>query len=69
MKTSLQSERVIRVLEQIVAWLGQPKAIRIDNGLEFIAERFMARRVERTMEVRHIQSGKPDQNAFMSVLI
>ena len=36
---------------------GPPKALRLDNGPEFIAER--------TIEVRHIQPGKPDQNAFI----
>ena len=63
--TSLPAERVIRVLEQVVAWRGQPKAIRLDNGPEFIAERFMAWCAERTIELRHIQPGKPDQNALI----
>lgn len=35
--TSLPAERVIRVLEQVVSWRGQPQAIRLDNGPEFIA--------------------------------
>ena len=39
--TSLPAERVIRVLEQVVAWRGQPQAIRLDNGPELIADRFM----------------------------
>ena len=56
---------MIRVLEQVVAWRGHPKALRLDNGPEFIAERFMAWCAERTIEVRHIQPGKPDQNAFI----
>jgi len=63
--TSLPADRVIRVLEQVVAWRGHPKALRLDNGPEFIAERFMAWCAERTIEVRHIQPGKPDQNAFI----
>lgn len=40
--TSLTAECVIRVLEQVVSWRGRPQAIRLDNGPEFIAERFMA---------------------------
>lgn len=40
--TSLPAERVIRVLEHVEAWRGQPKAIRLDNGPDFIAECFMA---------------------------
>jgi putative transposase len=63
--TSLPAERVIRVLEQVVAWRGQPQAIRLDNGPEFIAERFMSWCAERAIELRHIQPGKPDQNAFI----
>ncbi len=49
--TSLPAERMIRVLEQVVAWRGQPKAIRLDNGPEFIAEHFIAWRAERTIEL------------------
>ncbi len=63
--TSLPAERVIRVLEQVVAWRGLLKAIRLHNGPEFIAERFMAWCAERTIELRYIQPGKPDQNAFI----
>ena len=40
--TSLPAERVVRVLEHVVAWRGQPYAIRLDNGPELIAERFMS---------------------------
>ena len=29
---SLLSERVIRVLEQVIEWRGKPKTIRCDNG-------------------------------------
>jgi putative transposase len=29
--TSLPAERVIRVLEQVVAWRGRPQAIRLDT--------------------------------------
>lgn len=63
--TSLPAERVIRVLEPVVAWRGQPLAIRLDNGPEFIAERFMAWCAERAIELWYIQPGKPDQKAFI----
>ena len=63
--TSLPLERVVRVLEKIVAWRGQPQAIRLDNGPEFIAERFMTWCAERAIELRYIEPGKPDQNAFI----
>jgi putative transposase len=63
--TSLSAERVGRVLEQVVAWRGQPQAIRLDNGPELMAERFMSWCAERAIELRYIQPGKPDQNAFI----
>ena len=63
--TSLPAERVIRVLEQVVTWRGQPQAVRLDNGPELIAERFMTWCAERGIELRYIQPGKPDQNAFI----
>ena len=63
--TSLPAERVVRVLEQVVAWRGQPQAIRLDNGPEFLAERFITWCAERAIELWHIQPGKPDQNAFI----
>jgi putative transposase len=63
--TSLPAEHVIRVLEQLVAWRGRPQAIRLDNGPELIAERFMTWCAERGIELRYIQPGKPDQNALI----
>lgn len=34
---SLPSVRVIRALEQIIEWRGKPRAIRSDNGPEYIS--------------------------------
>jgi putative transposase len=63
--TSLPAERVIRVLEQVTAWRGQPQAIRLDNGPEFLADRFATWCAERGIALRFIQPGKPNQNAFI----
>lgn len=63
--TSLPAERVIRVLEQVVSWRGQPQAIRLDNGPELIADRFMTWCGERGIALRYIQPGKPNQNAYI----
>ncbi|ULA65888.1 MAG: hypothetical protein LZF62_30008 [Nitrospira sp.] len=41
-ETSLPAERVSRVLELVVSWRGQPQAIRLDHGPEFIAESFIS---------------------------
>ena len=62
---SIPSVRVIRVLEELVAVHGRPVALRVDNGPELISEAFMTWCGEQRIEVRHIQPGKPDQNAFI----
>lgn len=61
--TSFASRRVTRVLEGIVAERGAPLAIRCDNGPELTSRHFLAWCVERGIELRHIQPGKPVQNA------
>jgi putative transposase len=38
---SLPSERVIRALDQIIAWRGKPSIIRADNGPELVSFRLM----------------------------
>jgi putative transposase len=34
---SLPAQRVIQLLEQLIEWRGKPKAIRCDNGPEYIS--------------------------------
>lgn len=63
--TSLPAERVIRVLEQVVAWRGRPQALRLDNGPELLADHFVTWCAEQMIELRYIQPGKPSQNAFI----
>jgi putative transposase len=63
--TSLSAERVVRVMDQIKEWRGVPKAIRCDNGPEFTAEVFIDWCRSNDIEPRHIQPGKPNQNAFI----
>ena len=36
---SLPLERVVRVLNQIIAWRGKPLAISVDNGPEYVSAR------------------------------
>jgi putative transposase len=62
---SIPSVRVIRVLEELVAVHGKPAAIRLDNGPELTSEAFLDWCRDRQIELRHIQPGKPDQNAFI----
>lgn len=62
---SLPAERVIRSLNQIIEWRGQPKAIRCDNGPELISAKLMAWAAQRGILIAHIQPGKPQQNAYV----
>jgi putative transposase len=62
---SIPSRRVIRQMEEHVALHGPPKAIRVDNGPEFIAEEFVEWCKGMEIEIRYIQPGKPDQNAYI----
>ena len=39
---SLPAERVVRSLNQIIEWRGKPRAIRVDNGPEYISGTLMA---------------------------
>lgn len=63
--TSLPARRVIRMMEQLKGWRGLPKVLRLDNGPEFVAGEFVAWCESQGIEVRYIQPGKPNQNAFV----
>ncbi len=63
--TSLPAERVIRVLELLVQWRGGPRQIRMDNGPELISQRLESWAKEHSIELAHIQPGKPAQNAYI----
>lgn len=63
--TSLPAARVTRTLEQLVSWRGLPKAIRLDNGPELTAQQFTDWCAGKGIELRYIQPGKPNQNAFI----
>lgn len=63
--TSLTTERVIRALEQLKEWRGLPKAIRCDNGPEYTAQRLVDWCRKHQVELRYIQHGRPNQNAYI----
>ena len=63
--TSLPTQRVIRVLDRLVAYRGKPESIRMDNGPEFISEKLKVWCEERGIRLLFIQPGKPVQNAFI----
>jgi putative transposase len=63
--TSLQAGRVIQVLERLKEWRGLPKQIRLDNGPELTSSKLLSWCADQGVELRHIQPGKPNQNAFI----
>jgi putative transposase len=63
--TSIPSQRVIRMMEQLIELHGRPAALRLDNGSELTSHAFVDWAKEREIELRFIQPGKPNQNAFI----
>ena len=62
---SLPAARVVRTLEQLEEIHGLPKAIRLDNGSELRSAVFMGWCESKGIELKFIQPGKPQQNAFI----
>ena len=62
---SLPAARVIRTLERIIAWRGCPGSIRVDNGPEYVSDSLRQWAAERGIALKHIQPGKPQQNAYV----
>ena len=62
---SLPAARVVRTLEQLEEIYGLPQAIRLDNGSELRSAVFMGWCEEKGIELKFIQPGKPQQNAFI----
>jgi putative transposase len=62
---SLPAERVTRTLDRIIEWRGPPLAIRVDNGPELISSTLLSWAETRGIAIRHIEPGKPQQNAYI----
>ena len=54
-----------RVLDRLALTRGLPKIIRTDNGKEFCGKAMVAWAFERGVELRLIEPGKPNQNAYI----
>ena len=65
MDKSLGSHRVVRELDQLIAWRGQPSKIRVDNGPEFIAHALAQWAETRGIELKFIEPGSPYQNGYV----
>ena len=62
---SLPAARVVRTLEQLEEIRGLPKAIRLDNGNELRSAVFIGWCESKGIDLKFIQPGKPQQNAFI----
>ncbi|MBS7459048.1 IS3 family transposase [Coralloluteibacterium stylophorae] len=56
---------VARVLDRLAAHRGLPQVIRTDNGKEFCGRAMVTWAHERGVQLRLIQPGKPNQNAYV----
>ena len=61
----LPSERVVRSLDQIIAWRGSPNVILCDNGPEYISAALQNWANKRGIRIEYIQPGNPQQNAYV----
>lgn len=62
---SLPALRVIRSLDQVIAWRGKPLKIRCDNGPEYVSDALRHWAMRRGIVLQFIQPGKPQQNAYI----
>jgi putative transposase len=62
---SLPAFRVARTLDRIIEWRGKPKAIRVDNGPEYVSGTLQTWAKKRGIALAYIQPGKPQQNAYV----
>lgn len=63
--TSISGARLVRALEEYAKTHRLPKVIILDNGTEFTSAVFLAWAEKHGIELRFIQPGKPNQNAFV----
>lgn len=63
--SSIPSSRLLRVLNELIDFYGKPQAIRMDNGPEMTSAKFVSWAEQQGIELRYIQPGKPNQNAFV----
>ena len=63
--TSLPSQRLVRVFEQLKSERGLPDVLRTDNGPEFLGEIFVSWCEANGILIDYIEPGKPNQNAFI----
>ena len=58
-------EHLTRVLDAACSLRGKPQVIRTDNGPEFTGKAMMVWAHRQGIELRLIEPGKPNQNAYV----
>ncbi|WP_454259061.1 IS3 family transposase [Pseudoxanthomonas mexicana] len=62
---AISGYRLTRVLDRLALSRGLPKVIRTDNGKEFCGKAMVTWAHERGVQLRLIEPGKPNQNAYV----
>lgn len=62
---AISGYRLTRVLDRLALSRGLPKVIRTDNGKEFCGKAMVTWAYERGVQLRLIEPGKPNQNAYV----
>lgn len=65
---SIPAEKVVVVLQDIIAERGKPEQIRVDNGPEFLSKVFKEWCKKHEIEIKYIQPGRPMQNGYIERL-
>lgn len=63
--TSLPGQRVVRVLDRLVATYGPPARLRVDNGPEFVGRAVDAWAYQHKVQLDFITPGKPMENGHV----
>ena len=63
--TALPAARIVRVLDQVVAWRGCPEKLRLDNGPELVSVTLADWAERHGVDLEFIQPGKPTQNSYV----
>ncbi len=63
--TSLPGKRVVSVLERLAEMRGLPTSVTVDNGPEFISKVLDEWAYRKQLQLRFIEPGKPQQNAYI----
>lgn len=65
---SMPAERAVRALDQVIKWRGKPRAIRSDNGPEYISSKLVLWAEKHGIRLEHIQPGNPPAECLRRAL-